>query len=127
MMLSPPSSLTSPTTAQIFDVPTSRPTMTDDWSNMFLPVPWGFVGFRRGGRRGAGLEPNRRRVVCHRQIERPQGSADFPAVIMREPPVAQLLLQAVERKSDPTSLHRRDLQHLRPGYIHARQVHQPRH
>src|SRR5256885_1353180 len=42
MMLSPPSSLTSPTTAQIFDVPTSRPTMTDDWSNMFLPVPCGF-------------------------------------------------------------------------------------
>ncbi len=30
MMLRAPASLTSPTTAQIFDVPTSRPTMTDD-------------------------------------------------------------------------------------------------
>src|SRR5438876_11074157 len=94
MMLSPDESeLTSPTTAQIFDVPTSRPTMTGDWSNMFLFD--GLEGFGCGRERGAGFQPKHRRVVGDGQIECPDDLADFFAVIVNQPPVAQLVLDPV--------------------------------
>src|ERR1051326_8299090 len=70
MMLRAPDSFASPTTAQIFDVPTSRPTMTDDWSNMFFPVEGGFLGFGGGGRQGGGIEPEDRRIVGDGEIDR---------------------------------------------------------
>src|SRR5439155_24772231 len=126
MMLSPDESeLTSPTTAQIFDVPTSRPTMTGDWSNMFLFD--GLEGFGCGRERGAGFQPKHRRVVGDGQIECPDDLADFFAVIVNQPPVAQLVLDPVQGKGDLASLPRQDRQHLGPGDIHALQVHQTSH
>src|SRR6058998_782997 len=121
MMLSPEESgLTSPTTAQIFDVPTSRPTMTDDWSNMFLFDGLGEFGC--GRRRSAGLQPKRRGVVGDGEIEGADDFADFFAVIVHQPPVAQLILDPVQGEGDLASLPRQDQQNLRPGDIDALQV-----
>src|SRR6266498_2553684 len=127
MMLSAPASLTSPTMAQIFDVPASSPTMTVDWSSMFLFVERDFVAFGDRGRRRAGVEPEHRGVVGDRQIERANGLADFFPVIEHQPPVAQLLLEAVEGESDLVPLPGRDLQHIGPGDVHALEVHQAGH
>src|SRR6266516_3708937 len=81
MMLSVAASLTSPTTAQIFDVPISRPTMTDDWSNMFLSGEGGFVEPGRRWRQRAGFDPEHRGVVRHRKVEGADSLAHLPAVI----------------------------------------------
>src|ERR1043165_8274984 len=75
MILSPPWSLSSPMTAQIFEVPMSNPTMTGDELNMFFP---GFeLGNERRGRKSVGgrLRPAGRHVISHRQIKSGQRAA----------------------------------------------------
>src|ERR1051326_4480108 len=127
MTLRTPESLTSPTTAQILDVPTSSPTMTEDWSNMFLPVDGGFVGPGGGRRDGAGFEPHDGRVVGHRQVEGADDLADpFPEIV-NQAPVAELILEAVEVEGDLAALPGGDLQHLRPGDVHRLEVHHAGH
>src|ERR1041385_6831364 len=91
----------SPTTAQTFDVPTSRPTMIEEeGSNMFLFEAWRFRGFRRHRRNEAGFEPFRRDVVTHRQVQGPKCFADLLAFLLDLIPAAKLLLEIVCAERD---------------------------
>src|ERR1700760_1540608 len=64
------SGLTSPTTAQIFEVPTSSPTMMLEESNISSPDALRFYRFRSQRRRHRGVREAQRRVLRHGQIQR---------------------------------------------------------
>src|SRR5689334_19918212 len=69
MILRTPAALTSPTAAQIFEVPISRPTMNEEGSNIASPSD--DLGFAFGNDRLCGsLDKLRRNVVRNRQVER---------------------------------------------------------
>src|ERR1700749_3233842 len=59
----------SPTTAQIFDVPISNPTMMLEESNISFPGALKFYGFGSRGRRHAGIRETQRGIVNDRQIQ----------------------------------------------------------
>src|SRR6516162_5801706 len=97
MILSPPSTVCSPTTTQIFEVPISRPAMMLESSNIFPPD---FCWFNRLGRRvrgcGCGQHPANGNVVVHRQVRRGDVAlVRLFSVIVNLAPPPQLLLHAL--------------------------------
>src|SRR6266700_2500150 len=95
-----PSQLSSPTTAQTLDVPTSRPTMMEEGSNMFFLYAYRFGEFRRGGRQRVRVLPTGRDTVGNREIERRNHFCHFLTEIENSTPAAQLLLEIVKAKGD---------------------------
>src|SRR5476649_1177561 len=84
-MFSEPSAVRSPTTAQIFDVPISRPTMMFESSNIFPPVFYGVEIFWNDRRRND-FRPANRDIVRHRQIERDNNFIFAHSQIVNFPP-----------------------------------------
>src|SRR5436190_4101292 len=113
-MLSAPSGLRSPTTAQTLDVPISNPTMIEEaGSNMFfLGQFWG-LRTRRGD--SAGFQPADRQVIGYGQVEAGDGLAKLLSLDKNLMPAPQLVLQIQEAKGDLAALISRDHQHLRAG------------
>src|SRR5713101_6162319 len=69
MILRAPAGLTSPTTAQILEVPISKPTIIEDGSNIFFLVTGWFEDFLRGHRDKAGFEPAGRQIIRNGKID----------------------------------------------------------
>src|SRR5262249_24056598 len=90
MMLRAAGGVTSPTTAHTLEVPTSRPTMTWDGSNIFLPGRGRCVGFGFGRRDRCSFEPERRYVVRNGKIGREDYPAGAAAEIVHSAPSPQL-------------------------------------
>src|SRR6266436_336686 len=82
MMLSTPDVLASPTTAQIFEVPISSPTIMEEGSNIFFLIARRLREFLSDGRDHARFQPASRQIVRDRQIERGQMFAGALAVIV---------------------------------------------
>src|SRR6266436_1637295 len=127
MMLRTPSGLTSPTTAQIFEVPISRPTIMEEGSDISFLVSRGFNEFLNGHGDKARLEPARRQIVGDREIDRGQMLADELAVIIDQPPATELAPDIVESKDDFAVLAGRDLQNARSAQIDSCEFDQPCH
>src|SRR5271157_5414610 len=90
MMLRAPAALISPTTAQIFEVPISNPTMMAGESNIF---PFWFIRFDKlieQRRHGVAGHPAHRQVVGDGDVQRGDGFALRLAVVVDRPPAAQL-------------------------------------
>src|SRR4051812_952506 len=95
----------SPTTAQTFDVPISRPTMiVEEGSNMFLLWAQRFGSFGRGRRNQRGFQPFDRNVVADREIDRPQRFADLASFLLNLRPAAELLLEITTAESNFTAI-----------------------
>src|SRR5712664_2238760 len=92
MMLRTPAGLTSPTTAQIFDVPISRPTIIEEGSDIFFLVSRGFSELLNGSGDNVCFKPASRQIVRDREINRGQMLADKLAVIINQPPATKLAL-----------------------------------
>ncbi len=92
-MFSEPSAFCSPTTAQIFDVPISRPTMMFVSSNIFPPeMSWaGFFG--HGCRHATGRHPPHGYVVGYCKVRRGDRPVHALTQVINFPPARQLLLQ----------------------------------
>src|SRR5579871_5908826 len=72
MMLSVPAALTSPTAAQTFEVPISRPTMSEAGSNIFTLGVLQVVVFGTGGRHGGEIGQDGRDVAGNGKVQRHQ-------------------------------------------------------
>src|SRR5580704_2008643 len=70
MMFSVPAAFTSPTAAQIFEVPISSPTIREAGSNIFFPDGLRVDVFGDVQRRRAGRHENGWNVAGHGQIQR---------------------------------------------------------
>src|SRR5262245_23991535 len=123
MMPRAPEAFTSPTTAHTFDVPISRPTMTEDGSNIFLFGGWRPPGFGCAGRNGAGLQPEHGHIVGHGKIERQNRPAPGTAVIVHRPPPPELLIDPSHAEGDLASLTGGDDQLIRRGKIDGLEIH----
>src|SRR5438445_12506333 len=99
-ILSAPSELSSPTTAQTLDVPTSRPTMMEEGSNMFFLYAYRFGEFRRSRRQRVRILPSGRDTGGNRKIQRRDRLRHFLSEIENFAPAAQLLLEIEEAKGD---------------------------
>src|SRR5260370_3681767 len=99
-ILRAPSGLKSPTTAQTFEVPTSKPTIMEDASNMFLFGASLFRESGRTGREGAGFEPAGRHVVGDRQLKRGNRLAHILSLFKKRAPAADLLVDADQTGTD---------------------------
>src|SRR6185437_734083 len=86
----------SPTTAQIFDVPISNPTMMLEESNISSPGALRFCRFGRRRRRHARIDEAQRRIVHHSQIQCGNGAVSSRAFFMNFFPAQQLLLEISE-------------------------------
>src|SRR5581483_9470015 len=92
--LSAPAALTSPTTAQILEVPISSPTIKEAGSNIFSPVAVRVFDFGADGRR-CGPRQAGGNVVRHRQIQRDETFVHPLPPVINLPPAAQLPVQVV--------------------------------
>src|SRR2546425_3393308 len=127
MILSTPAALISPTTAQIFEVPISSPTIMGGGSNIFLFVTRRLGDFLRFRRKKARFQPARRQIVGDRKINRGQVLAGSLAVIMDQTPAAELVIEIVQAKNHVAILAGGDLQYARRGQIDLLDIHQAGH
>src|ERR1700731_1750279 len=113
MTFNAPAALTSPTAAQILDVPISSPTMSEAGSNIFFAVA--VVGFYlRAGRRGcARLQPGGGYIIGERKVQGVNGPAQFLSPIKNLAPAAELPVQIPGGKSNPAALPGGDLKNFR--------------
>src|SRR5690348_3101448 len=106
-MFRPPSGLKSPTTAQIFEVPISKPTIMEELeSNMSFPVPKGFG--LPGGRlwHSAGLQPGCGNIVGDSQVQAGDGFAALLAGVINCLPTQELLVQVGQTEGNLAALAR---------------------
>src|SRR4051812_15699723 len=111
--LSAPAEFTSPTTAQILEVPISSPTINEAGSNILFPGVLQVFRFGENRRHGSRLSPTGRNIIGHVEIERGDGLIQLLELLVNFPPTAQLTVQVLNGKSHFTSLSRRHLQDVR--------------
>src|SRR4051794_11328476 len=97
------SGFNSPTTAQIFDVPISNPTMMLEESNISSPGALRFCRFRSRRRRNT-VRETQGRVVCHRQIERSDCFIEPGAFLVNLLPSEQLPVEVFQAECNLTAL-----------------------
>ena len=113
MMLMAPTSLTSATTAHIFDVPMSSPTIIEEDLNMFsLGSSW-FWGFGRRRSGCSGFVPANGNIVGNRQVQGGDLSGLLRCQVMHRAPAPELPLEILGRKNDLVSLAGCHLQYRR--------------
>src|SRR5437016_10103099 len=105
-ILSAPSALSSPTIAQTLDVPTSRPTIMEEGSNMLFLDTDRLRGLGEAGREGAWILPTDRHTVADGKIERRDRFAHLLAKIENRAPAPELLIGVEQAKSDLAGLAR---------------------
>src|SRR6185312_5802633 len=85
----------SPTTAQIFEVPISNPTMMLEESNISSPGALRFCILWSRRRRHAGFGEAQRRIISHGQIQSCNGAVHPRALFMDGLPAKQLLPEII--------------------------------
>src|SRR5204863_9129422 len=95
-ILSAPSALSSPTIAQTLDVPTSRPTIMEEGSNIFFLDTDRLRGLGEAGREAAWILPTDRHTVADGKIERCDRFAHLLAKIENRAPAPELLIEVVQ-------------------------------
>src|SRR5579862_5865129 len=106
MMLKAPFSPSSPTVAQILDVPMSKPTMMDDALNMLSFVRRSFYRLARNRWNRAGFQPAGRHVVRNRQIQAGEHFALALGQVVHQAPAQELPLDLSRTKGHHSALSR---------------------
>src|SRR5882672_3002976 len=91
-MLSAPSELSSPTTAQTLEVPISSPTMMVEESNISSSIVLRFGLWRGCGRDRASLEPAGGDIIGDGEVEGGDDPVHFDAPFVNRLPAPQLLV-----------------------------------
>src|SRR5947207_2665772 len=111
-ILSEASVLSSPTTAQTFEVPISRPTIIEEGSNMLFLEMNRTIGRDGCGGGGAGFEPANGDAVGNGQVNGRHRFFQFQAQIIDEAPSHELAIEVVQRQGDDAALAGADDEHL---------------
>src|ERR1039457_6460824 len=127
MIFSEPSAACSPTTAQTFDVPISRPTMMFESSNIFPPRWCKCRVLGRNDRRGVRIHPVHRHIVGYRQVRRGDGLVVAQSQIVNDAPTPQLLLHILQAEGDFAAPPRRRNDDARFGNVNLAQIRQAGH
>src|SRR3989442_6921041 len=100
MMLSAPEGFTSPTTAQILDVPVSSPTIIEEGSNIFFLITRRFDDFLICQGHEPRFEPAGGQIVGDGEVNESQALAAGLAVIADQPPAPKLALEIVQAENN---------------------------